>query len=171
MQVKNKNHLQCRGHHSVGKSIWEKSGSFLSSQYVLLLTQVSSFDFLWRQKKSMTAMKTVKENNLFMRQAAIIVTNYKQHLETKTCSLYHQWLSMWGTTLTWRILVDVLGCSLPALSACLSATAQSSVFAPLQPPGSPPPAACQHDTDTFIMQILSDIHFQNLIFTKCFFFF
>lgn len=37
---------QVKGHHSVGKSWWEKPGSFLSSQYVLLLTQVSSFDFL-----------------------------------------------------------------------------------------------------------------------------
>lgn len=68
--------LQFRGHHSVGKSTWEKSGSFLSSQYVLLLTQVSSFDFLWRQKKSVTAVNTVKENNSFMTQAAILVTNY-----------------------------------------------------------------------------------------------
>lgn len=47
-QMRQRNSLY---HHSLGKSNWEKPGSFLRSQYVLLLTQVSSLVFLWRQKE------------------------------------------------------------------------------------------------------------------------
>lgn len=60
VRLENACHLQSRGHHSVGKSMRVKPGSFLSSQYMLLLTQASSFDFLCGHKKSETVMNTVK---------------------------------------------------------------------------------------------------------------
>lgn len=76
-----------RGHHSVGKSTWVKSGSLLSSQYVLLLTQVSSFDFLWRQKKSRTVMNAVIE---FSCDTGCCYSDKLQImlLRKKPCSLY-----------------------------------------------------------------------------------
>ena len=40
-----------RGHHSTGKSMWAKPRSFLNSQYVLLLSHVSSFDLLRAKQK------------------------------------------------------------------------------------------------------------------------
>lgn len=54
-------------HHSLGNSNWEKPGSFLSSQYVLLLTHVSSLFFLWTQEKSKTAVNGLLLNSPYLR--------------------------------------------------------------------------------------------------------
>lgn len=70
----------CLYHHSLGKSNWEKPGSFLSSQYVLLLTQVSSPVFLWRQKER-------KREQGCSQWAAVQVTIVEDPVNPNTLSL------------------------------------------------------------------------------------
>lgn len=60
--------------------------------------------------------------------------------------------------LAWRTWAGVPGFSLPAPSASPSAVLLSSVSAPLQPPGFPPPAVCQQHVGTFIMQTITNPH-------------
>lgn len=137
-------------HHSKGESAWAKPRSFLNSQYVFLLTQVSSFDFLRRPKKFRAVMNNV-EDVLKPKQLC-----YRDAIKLQICARFTVNQVLWweglGIYSTWRSWADVLDCSPPGFSVSLSAAVQSSVSAPLQPPGFPPPAVCQPHTDTFIMQ-------------------
>lgn len=54
--------------------MWVKS--FLSSQYVLLLTQVSSFDFLWRQEKKDSILWKIVECWNFRAKSSSLSHNF-----------------------------------------------------------------------------------------------